>query len=199
MSTVGKDRAPWETYGDEIIGKDSPELDAAVAEYSKHRHVKSSQQNEELLAEWKEGNAQSAKEYQWVKPEEYADLGPRKGRILSYEQFINILRDKCKLTCFYREMGHPQKLALWVQKDGTVQPELAGWCQRPFMIEYEVVRFDERGIPLDSRYRGWRSVLLQMRMKEMLTEDQINKAFGRAIGPASRRYNQVMQSVRKNF
>jgi hypothetical protein len=38
-----------------------------------------------------------------------------------------------------------------------------------------------------------------MRMKEMLTEDQINKAFGHATGPASSRYNQVMQSVRKNF
>lgn len=199
MGTYEKERAPWETYEDEIIGKDSPELEKAVEEYSKNRHAKTSSQNEEELARWKEGNAEIAKEYQWVKPEEYADLGPRIGRIYTYQEFISILRNKCKLNCFYREMGHPQKIALWVQRDERTEPEVACWVQRPQMIEYEVMRFDDKGVPLDSKHRGWRTCLLQMRLKGLLTEEKINKTFGPATGPASSRYNQTMQSVRKNF
>lgn len=190
--------ARWQQYADEIVGKDTPEMEAAVAEYAKHRHEGSTAQNEEELARWKEGNAAIASQYQWVKPEEYADMGPRIGRILTYDQFINILREKCKLTCFYREMGHDQKLALWVQKDGMTVPEVACWVQRPYLIEYEVMRFDDKNVPLDSKYRGWRTCLLQMRMKGMLTEKQINKAFGPASGPASERYNSTMHSLRKN-
>lgn len=192
-------KARWETYDDEILGKDTPEMEAAMDAYARNRHETSSEQNKEELARWKEGNAGIAAQYQWVKPEEYADMGPRIGRIYSYDQFINILRDKCKLTCFYREMGHPQKLALWVQKDGMSEPQVACWVHRPYMIEYEVMRFDDKGVPLDSRYRGWRTCLLQMRMKEMLTEEKINKAFGPATGPASERYNSTMKSLRNNF
>lgn len=198
MTHSEQPKARWETYADEIIGKDSAEMEAAVAAYAKNRHASSSAQNQEELARWKEGNAEIAKQYQWVKPEEYADLGPRAGKILTYDEFITILRTKCKLTCFYREMGHDQKLALWVQKDAMTLPEVACWVQRPFMIEYEVMRFDDKGVPLDSRYRGWRTCLLQMILKKMLTEQQVNRAFGPATGPASPRYNQTLQSIRKN-
>jgi hypothetical protein len=190
-------KARWETYADEIVGKDDAQMEAAVAEYAKNRHTTSSSQNEDELARWREGNREIAKEYQWVKPEEYADIGPRIGRVLTHEQFINILRDKCKLHCFYREMGHPQKIALWVKRNGISEPESVGWCQRPYMIEYEVVRFDERGVPLDSRYRGYRTVLLNLLMKGMLTEQQITKAFGPATGPASGRYNKMLYELRK--
>jgi hypothetical protein len=198
MTRSEEPKARWETYADEIVGKDSAEMEAAVAEYAKKRHVGSSAQNQEELARWKEGNAEIARQYQWVKPEEYADIDARQGKILTHDQFITTLRDKCKLTCFYREMGHPQKLALWVQKNGMTQPEVGCWVQRPFMIEYEVMRFDEKGVPLDSRFRGWRTCLLQMILKKMLTEQQVNKAFGPATGPSSQRYNQTLHSIRKN-
>ena len=191
-------KARWETYADELIGKDTPEMEAAVAEYAKNRHEGTSSETEETLAELKEENSAMVKEFQWITPEEYADIGPRIGRIYSYEQFINLLRDKCKLKCFYREMGNSQKLALWVQKNECTEPELACWVQRPYMIEYEVVKFDDKNLPLDSRYRGWRTCLLEMCMKKMLTEEKINKVFGRAHGPASVRYNRTLHSIRKN-
>lgn len=189
----------WESYADEVIGQDSPELAAAVEQYAKNRwEGKSSTETEETLARLKEENSASVDEFKFVKESEYADIGPRMGRILSYADFINILRDKCHLKCFYREMSKNQKLALWVHKDYMTTPELACWVQRPYMIEFEVMRFDDKGVPLDSKYRGWRTCLLQMRMKGMLTEEQINKAFGRACGPASARYNAMLQELRKN-
>lgn len=189
----------FDTYEQDVVGKDTPEMQRAVEQYALNRHVKSSDQNEEELARWKEENYNMVSEYRFLDPSEYDDLGPRIGRIYSYDQFIEKLRKEFKLTCFYREMGHPQKLALWVQKNGMVQPEVACWIQRPFMVEYEVVSFDDKGLPTGSKYRGWRTCLLQMRMKEMITEAQINKYFGRATGPASSRYLSTMQSLRNNY
>jgi hypothetical protein len=199
MNEPKQEKARWESYAEEIMGKDSAEMEAAVAEYARNRHESSSTQNKEELARWEEGNRELAKEYQWVKPEEYADEDARLGRILSYSEFISILRNKCGLQCFYREMGSPQKIALWVHKNYMTEAKVACWCQRPYMREWEVVRFDEKGVPLDSKFRGWRTCLLDLRLKEMLTEEQINKAFGSPTGKVAARYNQVMQSVRKNF
>ena len=198
MSTSGREKAPWEDYGSSLIGEDTPEMEKAIKEYAMNRHTHSSQQTEEELARWKEGNYAAVSEYRFLDPAEYAEFGPRIGTIYGHDEFINKLR-KIGLTCFYREMGHDQKLALWVQKDGMTEPQVACWIQRPFMIEYEVPSFDDKGLPTGTRYRGWRSCLLQMRMKEMITEDQINKHFGRACGPASGRYLSTMQSLRNNY
>lgn len=200
MTHSEQPKARWETYADEIIGKDSAEMEAAVAAYAKNRHAgKSTTESEETLAFWKERNDNIAKEYQWVDPKDYQDFEARRGRIFSYEQFINKLRDDCKLKCFYREMGHPQKLALWAFKNGETEPVMACWVQRSFMIEFEIPHFDDHGVILDSKYRGWRTCLMQLRLKDILPEKTINKVFGRANGPASEKYNQFMQSMRKNY
>ncbi len=193
-------RPRWETYADEIVGKDNPALAKEVEEYSKRRHEgPSSQQNEEELARWKEGNQRIAKEYQFINPADYAEFEPRKGRILSYEQFITTLRDKCKLKCFYREMGHDQKLALWAFRKGETEPVMACWTQRPYMIEFEIPNFDQYGVVLDTKYRGWRTCLMDLRRKELLTEETITRVFGRAYGPASGRYNSFMQDMRHSY
>ncbi len=193
-------RPRWETYADEIVGKDDPVLAKEVEEYSKKRHDgPSSQQNQEELARWKEGNWQVAKEYRFIDPADYAEFEPRKGRILNYEQFITILRDKCKLKCFYREMGHDQKLALWGFIKGETEPIMGSWVQRPYMIEFEIPHFDDKGVVLDTKYRGWRTCLMDLRRKNLLTEEMITKVFGRAHGPASGRYNSFMQDMRHSY
>jgi hypothetical protein len=193
-------RPRWETYADEIVGKDDPALAKEIEEYSKHRHEgPSSQQNQEELARWKEGNWQVAKEYRFIDPADYAEFEPRKGRILSYEQFITILRDKCKLKCFYREMGHDQKLALWGFVKGETEPIMGSWVQRPYMIEFEIPHFDDKGVVLDTKHRGWRTCLMDLRRKNLLTEETITRVFGRAYGPASGRYNSFMQDMRHSY
>ena len=198
MGTAGREQAPWLDYDKAVVGDDTPEMQKAIEQYALHRHAGTSAENEETLARMREENYNSVSEFRFLEPSEYADLGPRIGTIYSYDEFISKLR-KIGIKCFYREMGHPQKLALWVQKDSLTEPQVAGWIQRPFMIEYEVVYFDDKGLPKGSKYRGWRSILLQMRMKEMITEEQINKHFGQASGPASARYLSTMQSLRNNY
>ena len=198
MGTFGREKAPWEDYDKAVVGEDTPEMQKAVEAYALHRHEGSSAQNEETLAQMREENYNSVSEYRFLDPSEYADLGPRIGRIFSYDEFISKLR-KIGIKCFYREMGHPQKLALWVYEAFQSDACVACWIQRPFMIEYEQVSFDGKGLPVGSKYRGWRSCLLQMRMKEMITEEQINRHFGRASGPASGRYLALMQSLRNTY
>ena len=185
----------FDTYADDVVGKDTPEMERAIEQYALNRHATSSSENEETLARMQEENYEAVSEYRFLDPAEYAELGPRIGRIYGYDEFITKLR-KIGLNCFYREMGHAQKLALWVYKKDTDDAKVACWIQRPFMVEYEQPSFDSKGLATGTKYRGWRTCLLQMRMKHMITEDQINKHFGRATGPAAARYLKTMQSLR---
>ena len=62
-------------------------------------------------------------------------------------EFHQQTRNDCKLKCFYREMGHPQMIALWGIKKEGLPAEVVSWAQRPAMIELEVPRFDDKGVP----------------------------------------------------
>jgi predicted house-cleaning noncanonical NTP pyrophosphatase (MazG superfamily) len=194
-------KAPWETYSSSFEEKLDPKLEEEIKRYSEKVHSKSSSQNEEELARQKELSASMSKEYQWVNPAEYKDEGARKGKILHSSEFINILRNKLGLKCRYRVHPQPRKVTLLVQRNNAemLPPEVACWAQIGFMPEYEIVRFDEHGVPLDSKYRGWRTCLLQMILKGIITEEQVNNVFGRATGPASERYNSTLYGVRNHY
>jgi hypothetical protein len=190
------DKPPWETYSSELALNMSPELEAAVEEYSKHRYDddQTSNQNKEELARQKEANREISKEYQWLTEEEYKDQDPRIGRLLSYADLINMLR-KVGIRCFYRDHVHSDKAVLWVAHQGKEQ--IAAWVQiNGLMPEYEFVNFDDHGIVTNTRRRGWRTVLLQMILKGFITEELVTKTFGPAQGPASKRYNSLLYAVR---
>lgn len=187
--------APWDSYADEMTEKYSPELAAEVADYSTRRHAKSSNQALEELHYQKEVNQGIAKQYQWVTPEEYADFEQRIGRVMHHAVFISILR-KAGIQCFYRQHMHPQKATLWFL-NSKGEEEVACWVQQGFMMELSVMRFDERGIPLDERRRGWRTSLLQLIMKGIITEDKANEIFGKPkLTNAFHKYNSLLYSFR---
>jgi hypothetical protein len=191
-----KDEAPWESYSAQFEEKLDPQLEEEINRYSENRHTKTSSQNQEELCRQKELSDEVAKEYQFLHPDEYKDEGPRIGRIMHSSELINTLRDKCQIRCFYREHPQPRKVTLLVSKDGFTQPDIACWVMQGFMPEYSIVRFDEHGVPLDEKYRGWRTPLLQMILKGMITEEVVNKVFGPATGPASKRYNSLLYQFR---
>jgi hypothetical protein len=194
------DKAPWETYDEQMTEKLDPRLEAAVEEYSQHRHDKSSAQNEEELARWKEGNDAGAKEYQWCTPEEYADIQARFGRIIHSSELIATLRTKCKVKCWYREHPQPDKVTLVIQQgDGILPPEVGCWVQKGFMPEYTVMGFDDHGIPLAEKYRGWRTVLLQLILKGVLTEEKAHRIFGAAERSCAERYNSILWGFRNTY
>ena len=193
--TVGSEKAPWETYSASFDEKLDPVLEEAIKSYSERRHEKSSNQNEEELCRQKELSYAMAKEFRWVSPAEYADEGPRKGKILHSSELINMLRNKCNLQCWYRAHPQPRKITLMIKRD-YLDPEVGCWVQEGFMPEYTVMGFDEHGIPTAEKFRGWRTCLLQLILKGYISERQGNKVFGYAHGPVSDRYLSTLYGFR---
>jgi hypothetical protein len=196
QGTRNRDESPDKSYM--VEEQLTPEMEAAVAAYAENVHNDSSNQTKEELARWKEGNQEVAKEYQFVAPDEYNNVEERMGRILHSSEFINILRDKVGLKCWYRAHPHADKLTLLVQKSfGVEKPEIACWVQNGFAPELSIVRFDDHGVPLNESHRGWRTCILQMILKGMITEEQANKYFGPPKQTeAYARYNSTLHSFR---
>jgi len=190
--------APWDSYDNELGCNMSPELAAQVAEYAEKRYTDSKVdgQTQERLAQLEEQNRDNAKQYQWLTPEEYADYEARIGIVINHEQFITLLR-KHGLTCHYKQHPHPDKAVLWVSKDAFTSPEVAAWVQIGQMPELSLMNFDKYGSPLAEKRRGWRTVLLQMILKGLITEEKANKIFGRPRqDEAFARYNSILKAFR---
>jgi hypothetical protein len=196
MGTVGKERAPWESYS--LEEKLDPKLEDEIKRYAEKRHEKSSQQNEEELARWHEENKALAKQYQFLTPEEYENEDARVGHVIHSLVFINKLRKEFGLDCYYREHPHKDKLTLVVRR-GNYPPEVGCWVAIGFMPEYSIVRFDEHDNVLNEKFRGWRTCLLQMILKGFLKEEDVDRVFGKATGPASERYNSTLFEIRNHY
>lgn len=192
-------KARWESYADEVVGADTPEMQAAVDEYAKHRYEgKSSTETEEKLAELREENTAMVSEYRWLHLSEYANEGPRIGRIIHSSKFITILRKELGLHCWYTAHPLPGRLTLLVSRNGSQPREVGCWLQGGFMTEYSVANFDSHDLPTNEKYRGYRTVLMQLALKGFLLEKDIRRVFGPARGPAQSRYNIFMFSLRTN-
>lgn len=63
--------------------------------------------------------------------------------------------------------------------------------------EYSIMRFNERNIPTNERYRGWRTALLVLIIADVITEEQVNAAFGPAIGIAGVTYRRRLKAFRQ--
>jgi hypothetical protein len=196
QGTRANDLAPWETYDSEL-DTDSPEMLEAMAEYAQNvSDAKPSSQTQEELCRLQEASENAAKEYRWVTPEEYKYAGDRIGRIMHSVVFINKLRE-AGVKCWYRQ--HPQagKITLVIQKHDNQTPEVGCWCMIGFAPELSVMRFDEHGVPTTEKYRGWRTCLLQLILKGVISEKKAEELFGKpATTPAFHRYNQTLQHFR---
>ena len=63
--------------------------------------------------------------------------------------------------------------------------------------EWSIMRFDEYGVATKERYRGWRTAMLVLIVAEVLTEKEVDKAFGRAIGEAGSWYRAQLKAYRQ--
>ncbi|HTH42887.1 MAG TPA: hypothetical protein VL498_06965 [Terracidiphilus sp.] len=63
--------------------------------------------------------------------------------------------------------------------------------------EWSIMRFDEYGVATKEKYRGWRTAMLVLIVAEILTEEEVDKAFGRPIGEAGSWYRQQLKVYRQ--
>jgi hypothetical protein len=192
IAEAKRSKQPWNESLDENV---TPELQAEIDEYAKNVHDSTSNQNKEELARWQEQNEGLAKEYQWVEPGEYADAGARIGKVMHSSEFITGLR-KAGVKCWYKTHPMPGMVTLIIQRDN--QPSEVGcWAQLGFMPELSIMNFDEHGVPLAEKYRGWRTCLLQLILKSAITETVADEIFGRPKQtPAFNRYNETLYQFR---
>lgn len=66
----------------------------------------------------------------------------------------------------------------WVWQNGQRVAKYITYLQYPLGPEWSILRFDEFDVPTDEKYRGWRTALLRLMQEEVLTEEEVNKAFG---------------------
>lgn len=198
QGTRKSEKAPWETYSEQLIETLDPELEAAIAEFASHDpHGHTDSQTEEELCRVKEENDNLARDYQWLAPDEYEDETARIGRIMHSSELIKKLTEECGITAVYRPHPQPKRITLLVDTtQGIKGLEVACWVQFGYMPEYSIMNFDDHGVVLQEAYRGWRTVLLQLLVKHMLDEDTINRVFGEAVGPAARKYLEIVQGFR---
>lgn len=196
----------WKTYDDEFAY--SEDLEPRVAEIMRRVEeesdiVKSSQQSREEFFRLFEKNAQARQEHKFPNQEELQRS--REGIILHMNEFLSRLK-RCGLNCWYSEKGGmPKTLGLYVGHDKTSKcshefgkPHYVGFVQVPFMQEYEELNFDQYNIPLGSKRRGWRTILLKLYEQGLLTPAKADEVFGKpASGPISRRYKEYVDFISK--
>lgn len=180
------------------------DLDSQVGEMMRRVEAESdiatpSEQSREEYLRLFEKNASARREHQFPNQEELKLQ--REGRILHMNEFLSMLR-RCGLNAWYSDKGGMAKtLGLYIGHDKlasctheTGLPHYVCFVQVPFMQEYEELNFDRYNVPLGSKRRGWRTVLLKLLEQRLVSVAKVNEVFGEpATGPVSRRYKEYIQ------
>ena len=193
-------------FADEFDPKLSTEL--KLYEEQQH-HIKSSNLSKEEEQRLFEMNVEARKIYRWSHQEDFKQQ--REGRIMHMNQFMRLLKRALPagITAWLSDKGGMAKtLGLYVGHSGMLGPicetkhERGGvhyvtYIQVPFLQEYEELYFDRYDVPLGSKRRGWRTVLLNLIEQRVITEKAAHREFGDpAPGPVSLRYREYLQYLR---
>ena len=69
--------------------------------------------------------------------------------------------------------------------------------QEPYGPEWSVMRINDRGVATKEKYRGWRTAMLVLITAEVLSEEEVDRAFGPPIGEAGAWYRSQLQILRR--
>jgi len=196
MGTSADSRAPWETYttGDPLAGC-TDEQKAEIAEYSKKHHGSTSQENVEELIRQKELSKDFVKEYKMYRQDELRDTPERVGRIMHCLEFLRLL--ETIRPAYLSAHVHRGLTGLAVYHPKDIDGKRVNWhyvcsVQVGFMHEYSSLWFDSRDLPLNEKWRGWRTVLLRLIQLGHITEEQALEVFGQPSAGGARRYNEQL-------
>lgn len=147
----------------------------------------------ESFAREKEISDTMAKSYQIEDQDILSNPEGRKVNAISTRDFIQKLRDN-GVQCFTVDNGYPpQTVALWAIRKWSDQAVYVCYLQVPAMYEWSVLKLDRHNVPAGEDFRGWRTVLCQLIIKEILTEDEAHKFFGKpGLSKISRVYRRTL-------
>ena len=88
-------------------------------------------------------------------------------------------------------------VSAWVLDQGERKVKCLTSFQWDCGPEWSLMYFDEMDVPIRERYRGWRTALLALITNDVLTEDEVDRAFGPVVqNEASELYLETLQNYR---
>ncbi len=196
----------YKSYDDEFHWADEkdPVLAAEITEFEgREKHVGTGSDTKEKFHQLYEQNRDARKEHKFADQDELKTK--REGRILHMNEFMYRLRSAGLNAWYTSKGGMARTLGLFVSHTGLKTgcqhengaPHYVGFVQVPFMQEFEELHFDRYDVPLGSKRRGWRTILLKLIEQEILTEKQAHEVFGEPLGSiVSRRYLSYLKFLR---
>lgn len=127
----------------------------------------------------KEMSNEQVESYKMEHQDLLTDEKPRKVHIITTRDFIKKLRDN-GVRCFTVDNGLAGTVGLWAARGQ--ETVYICYLQIPCMYEWSVLRLDNHNLPAGEKFRGWRTVLMQLIIKKILTEDQAHSIFGKPTG-----------------
>ena len=142
----------------------------------------------------KEASCEMVEGYKMDGQDILTDDKPRKVKPIHTREFVNKLRAN-GVKCFTVDNGLKGTVALWAARGQ--QMTYVCYLQVPAMYEWSVLRLDAHNLPNGEKFRGWRTVLAQLIVKEILTEDKVHEIFGKPVGGVvSSRYRRTLWNFR---
>jgi hypothetical protein len=181
---------------------------------------KSPTKNVEAALEWAEKNYndERLKGARWQGQERWQgreNEEMRLVRIMHPHTFIRHLQVAGIAATFDADLeGSPRNSRIWLnnftrvgrvgvnawfydKEEGKRVAKTLTTLQYPYGPEWSIMRFDKYNVPTNERYRGWRTTLLELMKKQVLTEEEAHRAFGAPIdNPASALYREELFKIR---
>jgi hypothetical protein len=158
-----------------------------------------SEQNNEILAELRENNAATASKGKMPDQElMLRNTAQRKGKPMHHITFLKKLRE-AGIQCWYNEQPFEGIIGLRAIRKGYEQLGVQYICgvKLGWTTEYDFFHYDQYGVELNRKFIGWRSVLIQLISKGILTETQAHKIFGTPqLCDASLLYRRSLYQIR---
>ncbi len=152
---------------------------------------------QEAFAAEKEISDEMGEQYHIEDQEDLTNEVARKVNPMSTDAFVAKLRAN-GIKCFTVYNGLQGTVGLWCLPPKQVaRARYVCYMQIPAMYEWSVLRLDRHNIPAGEKFRGWRTVVMELMKKEILTEYQAHKIFGHPSGNKTfRRYQRSLWELR---
>jgi len=168
---------------------------------------------EEHLYRQRERNFAAASEQRWGKDQlDFMNDDARRVNYLHHSDFIRKLNNIVPYKLYIRDGNFIGDLVLYKVWDRLIYqygmfrsapfnadlPTFQYLCFMPlgYSPEFSVLEFDHRAVPVRESQRGYRTVLLKLIKAGIVTEEDVDKEFGRASGPGSIAYRRYLYRFR---
>lgn len=185
----------------------NPKLAAALERQKERVLDKSPQQNVEAMLLEFEKNYRMRKQFRWKGQERWqgaANEAMRVVNLMTPAKFIVKLQaagvhasitpnvDARLSLNNYTKLG---LIGVGAKIDRKLQT--ATVLQYPIGPEFSVMRFDQYNVPTKEKFRGWRTALLCLILKGVVTKSEAVRAFGPCEGQAGEFYREQLKAYRE--